>query len=916
MKVMSVFLLFIAVAARAQQADTLNGYTAKIKGEEITYFSHMHEFAQTALLTRMNGQMPISWESPVYTGNREWVTYEFLLGHSTGTSTAERHFNCLLNNEPLFTITTPMHQKGNYSLYGTGKYSSRFLFMREDYDVNKDAFGRFYITVPAKLVRKKADFTISGADEKSRDWLMIFMYHRGPKLIAQPTNLVTRKENKRQLNIFVDNPERDSTVLSFSTEAGHFSAKLKHGYNSLQFPAFHPATTGKQILQFSIGASTIIADTVSLAPVKNYEFCIIHHSHNDIGYSHLQSEVEQIQNRNIRDAIAWAEHPQTGTVKPVWHIESLWAVENFLKSASPEEEQAFVRAVKNGNIILSANYANVLTGLCQLQELNWMTEYARILSAKYGFTILNAMITDIPGISRSALQSYVTNHIPYLSLGPNYVQNLPDRGDRVGGVIKEQGDQLFYWKPFLQSNDRLLVWTAGKGYSFFHGITASEKQAAWEKRISAYCNELTEKNYPFDLVQLRYTQNADNGPVDTQLTQFVEHWNNRYLIPKLRISSVNELFSEMEKKYRAQIPIRTGEISPYWEDGAYSTAIEEMQARQLVLKTLDMERYAQTTDQLEVIQPGLYNLHKNLVLFHEHTWGAWCSVTDPDIPFTTEQWRIKKSFLDSAAFFYEQLSEKLHYRRSFTAGNAPRQSMMRTDTAILPVSGYKVDTIHGGLSAIITGNKNLVAGKGPYHFFEPVYVLGINPMKRIRAENIRVRITENSKEKLVTQVTGRLPSIDTITMTYTLDRITSRLTCHYRFFKKKELNKESLHIAFPFAMQEPVIEYSTAYDRLRFNRDQLPGSNREFVCVEDDITIAGNGIKASLRAPALCLYEVNDIINEDKVNGAKVWKKTNTSPSTLFLYVFNNYWHTNYKAWQEGEMEFEVELRCSRSDVK
>ena len=361
---------------------------------------------------------------------------------------------------------------------------------------------------------------------------------------------------------------------------------------------------------------------VELKPVRDFVFSIIHHSHNDIGYSHLQSEVEAIQNRNIRDAIHWINEYKGGGEKPVWHIESLWAVENFLRTAGKEEEAAFVKAVKSGQLVLSANYANILTGLGQPEELNWVLEYAKQLEERYGLDIKNGMITDIPGISRSGLLSYVNNNIPYLSLGPNYVESHPDHGDRIGGVIREQGDRLFYWKPDLKSDKKLLVWTAGKGYSYFHGISESEKQVRWERRISDYCNELIEKKYPYDLVQLRYTKNADNGPVDTGLHLFVEKWNQTYHYPQLKISSVDELFASIEKKYSKQIPVYTGEISPYWEDGAYSTAEEEMLNRELAIKTIALEKYATRTGKNPLISKELYLLHKNIVLFHEHTWGA------------------------------------------------------------------------------------------------------------------------------------------------------------------------------------------------------------------------------------------------------------------------------------------------------
>jgi hypothetical protein len=408
-----------------------------------------------------------------------------------------------------------------------------------------------------------------------------------------------------------------------------------------------------------------------------------------------------------------------------------------------------------------------------------------------------------------------------------------------------------------------------------------------------------EKNYTYDLVQLRYTKNSDNGPVDTLLTSFVENWNQRYSTPQLRISSVDQLFSEFEKRYGKNIPVMTGEISPYWEDGAYSTAFEEMQTRQLVLKTLALEKFAKNKNGLNGIKATLYLLHKNIVLFHEHTWGAWCSISDPESSFTTEQWRIKKQFLDSASYYYEQLASRLHYKymRAKPAGNGN-----------LPVADFMVDKFHGGLVSIEVNGKNIVSDKGPYYFFEPVYALGINPTQKHQLQQVEVREIENSLLKKVVEVKGNLPSMQHCTIDYTLYKKEGRIVCRYRFDKTIEKNKESLHIAFPFAFSSPSIEYGSGRNRLQYNRDQLAGSNKEFVCVEKEISVEQNQVVATLSSPLFALYEIGDIINEDKTNGVKTWKKENNNTSSLFLYVFNNYWHTNYKAYQEGLFDFEIEV--------
>ncbi len=908
MRYLVTLLCLLSCQSFASSSDTLNGFENKISGEEINYFSHMHQFAKTALLTRATGAMPISWEAPVYKGSNSLTTYEFLMGHSTGTSSGDRKFDVSLNGKLLFTITTFMKKKGEYSLSGQSKDECSYIFIQQEYDINGDAFGKLFITVPSSLVKQKAAFTISGQNQDSRDWLMIFMYQRGLKMIAEPTNLITRRENKRQLNLYIDNPYPDSSSLSVNTHDGLTELSLRHGYNTLSIPAYSRKLMGHDSLRVIVNHTDTLFEIIELKQIRDFTFHIIHHSHNDIGYSHLQTEVEKIQNNNILSAIRWIKHHEPSLQKPIWHIESLWAVENFLRIASKEDIADFTEAVQNGQLILSANYANVLTGLCQPEELNWSVEYAKELEQRFGFKIFNAMITDIPGITYSGLKSYVDNDIPYLSLGPNYVETQPDKGDRIGSVIREQGDQIFYWKPYKSSEKKLLVWTAGKGYSFFHGINESGKQAGWEQRISQYCDELEQTHYPYNIIQLRYTKNSDNGPVDTDLVSFVEHWNDEYAVPQLSISSINTLYAEFERKYAKTIPIRYGEISPYWEDGAYSTAKEEMDNREIVRKTIAMESFAKQKKLYESNKDLFYRLHRSVVMFHEHTWGAWCSISDPELPFTTKQWDIKKQFLDSATFYYQKLSKLL----SFTY-KAPGETSSVTKKM---VSDFVVDALHGGLKQIMVDGQNIVPKTSSLTFFEMIYVLGINPSKWIKASQVKITQNEDNKDKKVVRLTANLPSMKNLNITYTLWKREGRLTCACTFDKIDEKEKESLHMAMPFAMHHPVVRYGTDGHMSNYDTDQLPGSNHEFVCVEDKMTITSETLKATVRCPKVALFEIGSIIDETKINGSKVWKKSGNNTSDIFLYIFNNYWHTNYKAYQDGHMVFETELSVDSSDEK
>jgi hypothetical protein len=899
-KVTWIAFLCFANVLFGQAVNMSDGFHSKLNGEVLKYFSPLHEFADSSLLTRCNGNSPISMHAELPSGNAGFTQFRFLIGHSSGTSAANRHFQITLNGKDLFVLETKAKRSGFFFEESWISNDVGYELQCIEYDINKDAFGYLTIKVPTELVKEHADFSFVGKDEQSRDWLMVFMHRSDWKFQVEASNLILKNALSRELMVRVDQPFMEKTQ-EIRIKSMYFDVKgtIKPGYNSLRFPSYPKDFVGTDSIHIFVGKQ-VFHQLVTVQETKNYTFHIIHHSHNDIGYSHLQTEVAEIQNRNIRSAMAWIKQSGNSSEKPIWHIESLWAVENFMKEASPDEKALFIQYVRSGNISLSANYANVLTGLSQAEELNWLVEYAQQLEKTYGIRISNAMITDIPGITYDGLNNYTKNHIPYLSLGPNYVENLPDHGDRVGGVIKETGDQVFYWKPSLDSNEKLLVWTAGKGYSYFHNIQDGEKESKWESRISAYVHQLQSSNYPYDMVQLRYTKNADNGPVDTTLCSFVRAWNERYDSPKLVIGNVDSLYQNFEQLYGSEIPVRTGEISPYWEDGAYSTAIEEMANRKLALQTITLDAFAKKKNVYSAHEVEFYQLHRNIILFHEHTWGSWCSISDPALFFTTEQWRIKKSFLDSAEQQYIRLSKKLGY-------DFP-ESMIVKSVKKSNITNFEVDLSTGGISKLLVDNENLISEIAPYDFMQFIYSKGISPMQFYGPTNIKVLEDRNNKDEKMTRISFDLLGFEHIQVSYTWKKNTNRIVVHVEADKIEELEKESLHIAFPFMESNWKLSYGDENHSLVYPRDQLPGSNKEFICVSEQVQLSNEKHKLTLQAPAFSLFEVGSIIREEKVNGAKVWTREVAPVNPLYLYVLNNYWHTNYKASQSGHLSFEVSL--------
>jgi hypothetical protein len=878
-------LLFLALnsylAAQTQPA----GFSKKISGEDLSYFSPFREFADLALLTRCNGNSPIEWEASTPKIEAGVAKYQFLIGFSNGTSGADRLFDVYLNGSLLFTFKTEKKwvEQATFQKASNFAPEANYRFTLLEKDINKDMFGYLELELPSVSIGK-SHFKIVGRDMQSRDWLMVFQYKAETKVKVQASALLLRAEQKRPINVQcliqegIDSISLNSAFVSFQNQ-------FEPGYHYLTLPAYPSGFVGTDTLRFRayVNGNTSIDSLIvlDLKPTKDLAFHLIHHSHNDIGYSHLQTDVAKIQTENIRSALRWIAKGDVGAIEPIWHIESLWAVENFLNAASPAEELQFIAAVKSGNLVLSANYANCLTGLMRPEEFVWLTAYARHLEQQYGLHVSNAMVTDIPGQTYAAFEAYAQQQIPYLSLGPNYVANHADHGDRVGGVIHETGDKPFMWQSKTDSSQQLFVWTAGKGYSYFHNISEGQQFFEWEKRLSAYTQELAA--YPYDMVQLRYTKNADNGPVDTTLCEFVAAWNLKYSSPQLVLSNLDTLFADFLKQYKEDLPVQTGEISPYWEDGAYSTAAEEIQMRRLVKEVIDFEGQLNEIE-INEQQAALREIHRNLFLFHEHTWGAWCSISAPDVFFTTEQWRIKKSFLDSAQLQFSRIGKQA---QGYCNNSAVSNFSFLWDDAYSGIKSLKWD----GIELLQQDTPGLGAC---------IYSLGISPQVN------EVLMSKQNELQKATQTIVH-PNLNIIVQFQPAAQ-PNEFVLRFQIDKKAIRDKEALHICLPFQLDNPTLTYGDQ-TLLNYPADQLAGSNKEFICVADHLILEDKNLKITVFTPDCNLIELGAPIDEQQQRGAKVWKRENQSISPLYLYVFNNYWHTNYKADQGGVFEVNVLVR-------
>jgi len=426
---------------------------------------------------------------------------------------------------------------------------------------------------------------------------------------------------------------------------------------------------------------------------RKWEIHLIHHTHVDIGYTHTQEEVMHKQWKNLEKAMDLIEsargNPPDSRFK--WNPEVTWAIEKWLEQADQSERERFVGHVRQGSIGLDALFANMLTGLCRPEELMQAFSYKKELESLTGEKIDSAMITDVPGYSWGLVTAMRENGVKYLSIGVN-------RGHRIGHTLSDYGDKAFYWVS-PGGEDKVLCFVHGKGYSWFHTPTAliadiRLRNKFTEERIMPYLKKLEKKGYPYEILPIRYAIGSDNGPPDPAISKVVRQWNKDHPHVKVKMSTVSETFKEFEKRYGEKLPRYSGDFTPYWEDGAASTARETALARNA------SEKLIQAQTLWAMLKPGDYSKQRfhsawrQVLLFNEHTWGAYNSISAPDSEFARRQWEWKKQRAFNAKYMADELLDEVLEQPEKAAGSKGDYYVDVINTHSWKVSGPV--TVSGG----------------------------------------------------------------------------------------------------------------------------------------------------------------------------------------------------------------------------
>jgi alpha-mannosidase len=967
---MLYMLTFSSLEIDAQENFIIvNGFYKYIAGEEGDEDCSCTPNATTAMTIRcLNNEDSIEWETdqvPVdYVGKT--VSFIWSGGYSTGTKDEEKNFSLYGNDNFLISFATASRiDGGDWKLNnGTAELSFKNRkFYNRSGNTTKDYWGFFILTIPVDELtdNRTLKIKVKGDATGSRHWYRAMEYKLLPRVGLCNEKIVyvnAQGQSTQKIKISIEDYSNNQLVEIYDDTEKKVSGKLCLGLNDFYIPIEAVKTSLEKTFEIKINGLSKKYEMV-INPVKEIIFYLLPHSHVDIGYTDLQTEIEKKQWKNIESAIKLSQRSAGNNPGNVfkWNVEVLWAVKSYLEKF-PEKRSNFFDAVRKGWIGLDGLYCNMLTGLCSPEGLYELVEYSNKLEKETGVPIESAMISDVPGFTWGIVQAFADNGIKYFSIGTNET-------DRMGNSLKLWGDKPFYWESPSGKN-KILVWFAGKGYSLFHHYSIPRDGVS---SLAKYIDELDAKKYPYDIVQLRYTI-GDNGVPDTSLSGFVKQWNETHITPKFKIATTAEMFKDFEKKYSSIIPTYKGDFTPYWEDGAGSSAKETAMNRNTAEKLNQLEILYSLNNSKNFPYKEFDEAWRNVLLYSEHTWGAWNSISDPGNKLVKDEWEIKKSFAFKADSITNKLSDEImssenaatkpvEYMNVWNTNSWTRRDVVTIPSSIKTIGDYLIDDSGNQIATqrLTNGDLVFVANNVPALSSRQFRFVKTNPgqlkilpvadsdqsrwMNSILPESITSYVDVNSiyglnefictgkngsnpltSQSVEPQQKEKGPVVNSIVFESSAPGC-NNLTCEIRAYtdlskreiintidKKKIYEKENLRFVFPFNVENPVTRIDLAWSVITPEVDQLPGANKNYFTVQRwiDVSNEQRGITlATIDAPFIEIGGMN--AEAWMVSPRDKWFEHTNSSNKIFSWVMNNSWNTNYKAEQEGIATFKYVLQ-------
>ena len=254
-------------------------------------------------------------------------------------------------------------------------------------------------------------------------------------------------------------------------------------------------------------------------------------------------------------------------------------------------------------------------------------------------------------------------------------------------------------------------------------------------------------------------------------------------------------------------------------------------------------------------------------------------------------------------------------RFSVEAGSAaPSGAAKATDVSLSDAQlTLKLDASSGTIASL---RRNGV----DHEFVNPASPLGLNAYIHLPGGNVKdaqpsgpatITVKENGPLVASLLVQSDAPGCHKLTREIRLVDGLDRVEIIDTIDKKAIREVEGVHFGFSFNISDPVVRINIPWGVIQPEKDQLEGACKNWFSVERWVDLSNEKLGvtwATVQAPLLEIGGLTANLPRSQPNPRAFLSAIKPS-STIYSWVMNNHWHTNYRAEQEGETIFAYALR-------
>jgi hypothetical protein len=708
------------------------------------------------------------------------------------------------------------------------------------------------------------------------------------------------------------------TEATIGPDAGH-----KRYYGPITADLSIPAQEKSQDLKLEVRSENFQKSYDLHWPgYRPIELYVVPQAHFDNGYTHTADQAVARNVESLARALDFSEKYENFS----WTNESSYILQRWWQNASSGDRDRLVDQVRSGRVGLDAGWVNLLTGLPNDEGLHRWLYWSGNFAREHRLDLKTASLTDSPSHVWSLPTILAGSGVEFLSIGSN-----SDRSE-----FWKFGADRAYQPVWWEGPDGARVLTmVHKHYAEATTVGLTMSLEAAEMRLPGYLagiydNPDAKEPYPYNVIHLHGAY-FDNIQLDENLPAVVEQWNAKYEWPRLILGTNADFFERLRTEVANRAPVVRGDQGAYWEDGAASSAAETKLNRDNVRRLVLLEALLaglHAQGKIRDYPKSLINeAWENALLYDEHTWGAHHSVSLPEDPQTLTLFAVKAGYAMKSHLVCEQLQKIVeeslafdeNWERDRRDALAPDAHSFGFRSGSLAVdidqeTGFirSIRRTDDGREFVERRNAQAKGDDAAPGFGEVLYYSkqrgyppsGSDVATGSTLSRPRLIDVQRRDRSIVSRYEHDVLGIVELDVSVAADL--PDVECIVRIKGKRPVREmEGVYIGFPFAFEQPQIDYEVGGAVVQAGRDWMPRacldwfSVQDFVRVQDKRT-GDDVIWCSPDAPLVSLQAIN------------THKKLESLPidnGRLYSYLMNNYWHTNYQAQQGGDFEFRYFIR-------